>query len=718
MTRSVRRADDGVALLFAIIFVAIVATIAGGVVTLASTNLRSTSVYTSESGLSAAADGAVQVAANTVRRTLYNASVGQHCFPNAAGSLLSGSDTMNLPSFATESGRQYSATVVCSHSGGSSSPVLINTSNRPGMAILTTGSRAAQGEPGISIKALNAVPFMVHGVIYSNSTIDMVSGHLLDDNGVYAKGACSGSASITPTPICSYTGSTPSGADPGYTASVNTVPAYVGSVTYGAADTPLAIGANPPNACKNTIVTFNPGYYDDAVGLSSLMTSSGCAGSTFWFKPGAYYFDFHNGDGVALASGNHVWSVNTGSLVAGTPSTASHKPVLNPSIPGSCVNPISEDNSATNRGVQFIFGGDSQFVVDAAAAEICGTYSSSSPPIAVYGVSGTANETQTNQPTLQMASGTGDSGSFTNLNGMRTAGDGSVATWNNTSNGNQTGSSTVTGFVPSANPPVAGAIVDQARMSVVHGNTAGSTQDALKVSVTLPDSSTIALSVPSYNDAAMHTDVVDFSSNATFLKYAHNNGLSNPLSIQYSAQVKHKGVESVDGLTLALKYRNPAFRSESLATIQGSTNCLTVAYTGTGNSSCAALSTTQAPANHFYIQGTAYAPSAVMDVSLNQATSQVFKFGVVARSLQIKVTGSSTFDQPVIEIPDDSPGSVVSTNIILSAYACPGTSPCGASGTPWLRARIAIVDPDPGAVLSGLRAITIQSWAIPLHSGG
>ena len=72
MIGAVRRADDGVALLMAIIFVAVVGTIAGSVVSLASTNLRATGVYASESGLSTTADGAVQLAANTVRRTAWS----------------------------------------------------------------------------------------------------------------------------------------------------------------------------------------------------------------------------------------------------------------------------------------------------------------------------------------------------------------------------------------------------------------------------------------------------------------------------------------------------------------------------------------------------------------------------------------------------------------------------------------------------------------------
>jgi Tfp pilus assembly protein PilX len=710
--------DDGAMLVFAIIVVIIVMTISTSLLTVSSTNFRATSAYGDQGGNSAAAEAAMQTAANTIRRTLFNNSAGQHCFPNSAGSLTAGSDSLSLNDLVAEGARHYSATVVCAHAPGSSSPVLINVGNRPGMAILTLGDLTSSGEPGLSIKALNAIPFKVHGAIYSNSDIQLVQGAVVDDQGVYAKRSCNAAttAGITPTPSCLFTGAVPSGADPAYVAAVSTVPGYVGAATYGAGATPLPFDQTFPNGCKNTTVTFQPGYYDDAAELSKMMSSSGCAGSTFWFKPGAYYFDFHNGDDAALPSSSHVWTVDTGSLVAGTPATADRKPVTNPVIPGSCVSPISKDNSSVDQGVQFIVGGDSQLVVNAAKTEICGTYSASAPPIAVYGAS-SGDETQTTQPNLQMVTTT-DSGSFTNLNGMRTAGDSSIATWTNNQigNGTRTGASTVTGFVPTSSAP--GSSLDQAVLTVVHGDSAGSTQDSLKVTVTLPDASTFDLPVPSYGDTAMHTDTIDFSTNATFLKYFHSRGITSPLSITYTASVKHAGTEKVDGITLALKYRMPAFRSEALAAVHGSANCLTQPYTGIGSGSCAAIVSTQAPGNQFYIQGTAYLPKAALDISLNQATSQVFKFGVIARSLQVKVTGSSTFDQPIIEIPDDSPGNVVSTNVIMSAYVCSGTSTCSASGTPALRARVALIDPDPGAVLPGLRALNIQSWSTPGRSGG
>src|SRR5207237_533042 len=121
------------------------------------------------------------------------------------------------------------------------------------------------------------------------------------------------------------------------------------------------------------------GYYDDANGLSSMMAgNSACRHSTWWFKPGTYYFDFHNAGtnrNPLLTSTANVWTVDDGYLVAGTPVNAAGLALASPpvpaSIPGSCDNPI-ENNKAV--GVQFIFGGDSQFNVKSGQVEICGTY--------------------------------------------------------------------------------------------------------------------------------------------------------------------------------------------------------------------------------------------------------------------------------------------------------------------------------------------------------
>jgi hypothetical protein len=115
--------------------------------------------------------------------------------------------------------------------------------------------------------------------------------------------------------------------------------------------------------------------------------------------------------------------------------------------------------------------------------------------------------------------------------------------------------------------------------------------------------------------------------------------------------------------------------------------------------------------NQFYVQGTTYAPKAVVDVTLNNVAEQVFRFGVIARSLWVKETGSFTFGGPVIEVPDDSPGFVFS--VYLSAYVCQGSGSCSPGGTPALRAKVAFVDADPVTPVAGNRQVVVLSWSHP-----
>ena len=165
--------------------------------------------------------------------------------------------------------------------------------------------------------------------------------------------------------------------DPGYAPETTTVPAR------------RTVPANAAANCPGKVMTFQPGFYDDAAALSDLMEGNGpCKDSVWWFQPGVYYFDFLN-------TGSHQWLLKNGHLLAGTPVDGGGTPLAAPvqpvSVPGGCDNPI---HSPTAVGVQFIFGGDSQFqLAGDANAEICGTYHADRPPLAVYGVRTTGTVT-------------------------------------------------------------------------------------------------------------------------------------------------------------------------------------------------------------------------------------------------------------------------------------------------------------------------------------
>jgi hypothetical protein len=678
---AIRRDDGGAALILALIIVTVIAISLGALLSLTDTGIRTTVNLRGQAAAAYEADGALQAAVNNIRQSSVNSSTGS-CFGG-------GSNTLSLNNFSGTD----SAVVQCTPDPASVQIQCTSLThcNRPGSAILTLGR--IPGEDGINLKPLNSGSvFRVHGVVFSNSNIN-VQGTLNTNTAVYARGTCAGTIQSSPAASCNY-GNTANalGNDPGYTPATATVPVH-----------------QPLPACttKNSVVTFLPGYYDDAAGLSAMMAgNSACKGSTWWFKPGVYYFDFHNSDSApppGVPAGNDVWTVNDGYLVAGTPVDSSGKvlsaPSVPASIPGACDSPINDPTPL--RGVQFIFGGDSQFAVKAGQAEICGNYDANTPPVTIYGLtSGTATTTNLTGTNTLKTTSVVSANTFTNatVTSLATV-DGQYATMVN----NGTGTVTVGGYAPPAAIP-AGSILQSAQLRVVHGNTAGSTQDGHTVQLTPTGGTSIPVTVPSYGDNAVHTDTIDVTNSLAQTVY---NGAFTGAQMVYSASVKHKGTEELDAMQLDLTYVAPAFRAES--------GCITSGpYTGTGSSNCALIDLLGSPSNKFYVQGTTYAPGAVLDVTLNNATEQIFRFGVIARSLWVKETGSVSYAGPVIEVPDDSPGFVFS--VFLSVYICLNAATCsppptGTTTPPAVSARVAYVDGDPTMPTPGHRQVSVLSWS-------
>jgi len=690
MTRRLDRTDDrGAALVLVLVVVTVLAIGLSALLSFSDTSLRGTVSLREQAAGAYNADGALQAAINNLRNSVYNNAAGQRCF--------GASDTLQLPNFYGSD----AAAVTCAPDPAR---VLIQCTslsqcNRPGSAILTVGRIA--GEDGVNIQQPTGSTFKVHGIIFSNSNINVVNGTLSTNTRVYARGACTGTIQSTPAAACNY-GNTANalGDDPGYAPATSTAPVH---------------RSLPACTTADSVVTFQPGYYDDAHGLSAMMAgNSACRHGTWWFTPGTYYFDFHNAGSNANpllnSSGGNVWTVDDGYLVAGTPVNAAGVAIASPAvpatIPGSCNNPI---NDAAAVGVQFIFGADSQFAVKSGQAEICGTYSANKPPVAVYGLT-SGSETTTNLTGAgALKPGTASSTTFQNPGNVKDA-DGSLATWNKNGTSPQTATLTASGYAPPAAIP-AGSVLTSARLRVVHGNTKGVdavSQDGLTVDLTPTGGTALPqVTVPYYADNATHTDLVDMFGGGTGtlanMVYA---GTFTGASLVYTAKLRHAGVEQVDAVQLDLSYVPPAFRA--------GTGCVTAGpYTGTGGSACALVTSLNSAGNQLYVQGTTYAPNAALDITLNNAAEQVFRFGVVARALWVKETGSFTYGGVVIEVPDDSPGFVIS--VYLTAYVCPGAGAgtCSTSGSPRLRAKVAFVDADPATPDPGKRHVAVLSWSSP-----
>lgn len=709
----IHRNDEGAALVLALILITVVALVVSVLLSYGDTSLRTTVALRNEAGTSYAADGAAEIAINQLRQGQFNNNPTSATYPKCFGAGAT-ADTVTLSSFmpGTTGAANTSAAVTCSPdpaTGAAGGLVPITDANKPGNAILTLGQN--QNEDGINVKALNnSIPFTVHGSVVSDSNINVFSGSLDSNAAVYAATGCSGTIH-TPAANC-VPGSA---ADPDYKSdpyldSANAVPPY------------RAVPARTAASCPGNVVTFQPGYYDDAAALSALMDGKGsnpCKGSVWWFKPGTYYFDFHNSGGQnPLLSGSDVWTVSDGQLVAGTPINGAGaviaKPASPSTLPGACQNPIT---STTAQGVQFIFGGDSQIVLSGSAdAEICGTYNTGRPPIAFYGLkSGSASTSTANGLTLTSVPTT-DGASFgatASVANLATA-DALAATWTKGNSSSQTGTFTAAGYAAAV---PAGSILTGATLRVNYQNTANTNNDTRTVTFTPKDASgavaaPIVLTLPTNTTTTMQTATFNLYSSGTgpLATMVHSLGYSGA-SAQYSSTVKHAGTENVDTIQLDLTYVAPAFRGETTASVSG--NCLASTYTGGSAGQCAVLSTPTSYQGKFYIQGTTYVPAAVIDLVLSNITAQVLRFGVISRSLWIKETGAISYIGPVIEVPDNSPGfGPGGTVVYVNVYVCEAASSCSSTtGKLRLRVRVLIFDPS-GTPSPPSRNITVQSWSV------
>jgi hypothetical protein len=249
-------------------------------------------------------------------------------------------------------------------------------------------------------------------------------------------------------------------------------------------------------------------------------------------------------------------------------------------------------------------------------------------------------------------------------------------------------------------------VLKSATLRVIHREP-GTSNSAPTLKFT-PTGGTATAALPlTQSKSAWKTDTVDVTSALNTLVH---NGTFTGGSALFSAGISGSGNEDLDTIQLDLTYIPPAFRAETTTDIAG--NCVSITYS-TSTSGCATLSTDTNYAGAFFIQGTTYIPQGVVDLTLNNISAQVLRFGVICRSLWVKETGSLNYDGPVIEIPDNSPGyGTASTIVNMQVYVCPSviTSTCATSGNIALIARVQIWDPN-GDPTDGKRQVAVLSWS-------
>lgn len=689
--------DTGASLLLAIAFMTFLGLVSTALLSYTSASLRSTASTNIKAQSTYDIDGALQAAVNQIRTdgTYTNAPADPPCAPL----------TFLGPNTKTE------LQVTCvggKGTGAAGGAIPITPANRPAHALLTLGTGA---ETGIAKGDDNLL--LVRGDVYVNGTATSIK---------QGGRACA----TAPWPPASGVDCSGVGVDGGTLTARGSCDDPIVAPTGKTCDSPAAAAADPGYSQPNTwvyrpvpacaggrTVTFEPGYYDDAVALTNL-TDGGCKNKALHFKPGTYYFDFHNGSGAPLPAGSHVWTITdaTTDVVGGTPSgwtPARGKP----SIPGACVSPLA---TAANGGVQFVFGGDSRLDVKAGKVELCGQYSAGSPPIAVFGAMSGADPDVT-APVTAKSDGTGTSTgpAFTSPENITEQDDAASEADIVGGATDVTSEVTLKSFTPPTIP--AGAILESASLSVWHReqSAASSALKSLDLSFTPNRSGAASTTRPvtrfvdGPGDGAFHETKLDLKS--ALSDEVHDFGLDG-LQMKYTATVNagESVTERLDSIQLSLTWRPPAVRGQT-STVNGGPNCVGIV------AGCPMVRTR--PPAKFYVQGTAYAPLAHLDIELEGVSAPVFLVGIIVRALKIQLHATDDFSSgAMIAVPDLAAGGAAKPlEVYFRAYTCPAGLTCNnpAPAAPWRlsgTARARYEDPDIFTPTPPYDSVTVLGWAV------
>ncbi|MFG3365621.1 hypothetical protein ACIPWY_19015 [Streptomyces sp. NPDC090032] len=144
------------------------------------------------------------------------------------------------------------------------------------------------------------------------------------------------------------------------------------------------------------------------------------------------------------------------------------------------------------------------------------------------------------------------------------------------------------------------------------------------------------------HEGALGVDVVDLGACGV----TKDDQLSK-LAVDYAARLGEGSTDAVvqlDGVELDIVFRAPSIRALS--------GCLTV------GSRCAVLKSTDdadttTDHSRLVINGTVYAPTAAVDLSMSQVSSQVVTRGIIARTIDLGISPATGYRRPVIGIPPE-----------------------------------------------------------------
>jgi hypothetical protein len=145
----------------------------------------------------------------------------------------------------------------------------------------------------------------------------------------------------------------------------------------------------------------------------------------------------------------------------------------------------------------------------------------------------------------------------------------------------------------------------------------------------------------------------------------------------------------------------------AVGTVPAETGCITTV------AGCPLLSSSDsALTSAMYVQGTVYAPRALVALSYGQsgslATGQYVKDGIIARSISASLSGVSPTG---VELAPQTLGPKgAETDVFLQVYVCPGVATCSAAtGRLRLESKVGVSTAIP--VVPGARSVRVYSWA-------
>jgi hypothetical protein len=239
--------------------------------------------------------------------------------------------------------------------------------------------------------------------------------------------------------------------------------------------------------------------------------------------------------------------------------------------------------------------------------------------------------------------------------------------------GGGTADATLTAASPSASVAVsgygtvpfpAGSVIDRAELRVVHQDDDTTpapppppppdppppppprNPPAPTVTVAFAGNTCAAAQPLTPHEGVLGVDVVDLKA----CGFTDPAALTN-LSASYTAALAAGATDAtdkLDGIELDVVLRAP--------TLEPLAGCLITTAYPAGSGTCALIKTTvgtSANPTAFAVQGTIYAPSAAIDISLSGVRSEVLPRGVIARTIRLGIGSAAGFTRPVVGVPPE-----------------------------------------------------------------